>query len=227
MNDNSLKVVEFDFIHSFFKNKDYFFIGRDKAINEYGDIGCNDYPKSIVTKTGVSGSNVTFNATISGNLLKNPIYIFDHESCQYWDKGYQEVENFNFEINFELKLMYIFAPKKIANSFLNKLNSDGFITYTVVNFDFSKISDLVNKKSAWGIWKNSEGIIKRIAEFGKDIEKAIDDYSNITTLYMDYYYHDRGIQIIMGLDSRLATPNKVTKDELIGIYNEISVVLRL
>ena len=211
MYDNSLKVIKYNKIHSFFENEKVFFVGKNRVINEYGDIGCHDYPKSEVTKISQVNNTVTYKADISGHLVKKPIYIHDDDSYTYWDKGYQEVETFEFQINFDSNLMYVFAPKNVANTILKKLQNDGFLEYDEVNFDFSKIGELEHKKSAWGIWKNSEGVIKRIAQFGKDIEQTIDDYSDITTMYMDYEYRDRSIQLIMGLDGRLATRNKIKK----------------
>lgn len=225
MTDNSLKVIDFEFLHKYFSKNDSFCISKDKTINNYEDIGCNDYPKSEIIKTGSSKKYTYYKANISSTLIKNPIYIHDHDTFHYWAEGYQEVEHFEFYVDFSSSRMYIFAPKKVTEPFIKKLQDNGFLKYNEIKFDFSKIGELPNKKSAWGIWKNSEGIIKRIAEFGKGIDQTIDDYSNITTLYLEYEHNNRDIQIVIGLNGRLSTPNKITKSELINIYKDISTVL--
>ncbi len=57
------------------------------------------------------------------------------------------------------------------------------------------------------------------------IESEIEDYSSITTFYIDYIYNGNPIQLILGLDGRISTQRDIKQKDIFNIYNDISGTL--
>ena len=99
------------------------------------------------------------------------------------------------------------------------------IVCSSINFNFSKVQELEKLNVPWGLWKDSKGIIKRIGEFGKGLPLEINDYSKITTFYIDYDYMDKIVQLILSVEGRISTPNNLKNRDMIILYNEIKNTL--
>ncbi len=177
--------------------------------------------KKIYEEVGL----IHYKVKMSSETIQEPIYIYDKGYFE-WKKGYQKIDTFTLWIDKSTSKMYIFAPKQIADTFTQRLKKEGYISFSKLLFDFSKVGELTNLDSAWGLWEDSEGIIRRVAKFGKGINAVIEDYSRITTFYIDYKYRgDEIIQLILSSEGRISTNKNITKRELSLIYDDISRTL--
>ncbi len=181
-------------------------------------------PETSVEKIGRSASFTHYKAKMSTETIKEPIYIYQDGYTEYV-KGYQKIETFEFWIMEDFTNLYIFAPKQVADTFIHRLTKERYITCATLHFDFSKIKELQNLDSAWGTWEDSEGVVRRIARFGKGIESEIKNWSKITTLYIDYNYGNKLIQIILGVNGNISTYGNIRNRDLFTIYDEICKVL--
>ena len=119
----------------------------------------------------------------------------------------------------------MFSNKKIASLFLSRLKKAEYMDFSKILFDFSRIEELENLDSAWGSWEDSKGIIRRTGKFGKGLNKVIEDYSNITTLFIDYMYKKELVQLILSLEGRIYSSKDLSNNELMEIFNDVSGVL--
>lgn len=181
-------------------------------------------PETCIEKLGKVASFTHYKVKMSTETIKEPIYIYQ-DGYQEWVNGYQKIETFDFWIKEDFSSLYVFAPKLIADVFIHRLTKERYITCTALHFNFSKVTELEHLDSAWGTWEDSEGAVRRIARFGKGIETEIKNYAKITTLYIDYNYGNKIIQIILGVDGRISTYGNTKNRELLAIYDEISKTL--
>lgn len=165
-----------------------------------------------------------FNVKFYTNTIKKPIYIYG-EGLEEYDRGYQEIEYFPFRLNNNFTKMYIFTSRKLAEPFQKRLEKNKYLSGSNIVFDFSKLKELTGFVSGYGLWKNSQGIVKKAGEFGHGVENTIEDFSVITTFYIDYMYSERQIQLILTNDGRVSTQNNLENDDLLNIFNEIESTL--
>jgi len=189
--------------------------------NEVKELGL---PKTEITNCFKLGEYTHYKAKMSTETIKEPIYIYEDGFFEC-TTGYQKIKIFDFLINENCTILYTFAPKQVVETFIKRLRKEGFMVCSDLPFDFSKIGELENLDSAWGVWEDSKGTIKRIAKFGKGIESEIEDYSSITTFYIDYNYNGNPIQLILGLDGRISTQRDIKQKDIFNIYNDISGTL--
>jgi hypothetical protein len=189
--------------------------------NEIKELGL---PKTEITNCFKQGEFVHYNAKMSTETIREPIYVYEYGFFEYTN-GYQKIKNFDFWINENFKFLYIFAPKQVVETFIKRLKKEGCMVCSDLPFDFSKIGELENLDSAWGVWEDSKGTVKRIAKFGKGIESEIEYYGSITTFYIDYDYNGDIIQLILGLDGRISTRRDLKQKDIFNIYNNISKTL--
>lgn len=189
--------------------------------NEISDLGI---PETKIEKRFMEAGLIHYKAKMSTETIKQPIYIYDDRYVE-WVKGYQKIENFEFWIKEDFSNLYVFAPKQIADMFVHRMTKERYVTCNKLQFDFSKVGELENLDSAWGEWEDSQGIIRRIARFGKGIESEIKDFSPITTFYIDYKYGSKIIQLILGGGGRISTFSTIKYRDLLVLYNEISKIL--
>ncbi|MDP3013450.1 MAG: hypothetical protein Q8M92_04355 [Candidatus Subteraquimicrobiales bacterium] len=181
--------------------------------------------KTEIKKTYEEAGFIHYEVKMSSETIKDPIYIFD-EGYFEWTSGYQKIDTFSVRIDTSSSKMFIFAPKQIADILTQRLKKAGYISLSKLPFDFSRVGELTNLDSAWGLWEDSVGIIRRIAKFGKGINAVITDYAPITTFYIDYKYRgDEIVQLILSSEGRISTNKNLTHRELSIIYDDISKTL--
>lgn len=214
---SKIKKEEFD--------KSSFSITEQQMLDEWTDVSKLGLPKTVIIKLHTEGEFIHYKVSMSSETIKKPIYIFE-EGYKEYNKGYQTIENFTFWLKKDKSMMIIFAPKLVANLFIRKLKRKGSISSKNIIFDFSKIEQLENMDSAWGFWQDSQGVVKRIAKFGKGCNTVVDDFSSITTFYIDYMYGAEIIQLILGKNGSISTNNDISKRDLYIVYKEIVGVLK-
>lgn len=209
--------------------KDEFEIRHQKAITEEENVngGQLSRPKTEISKTGKENGFIKYVAEMSSTTIEKPIYIFD-DGYEEWDEGYQEINHFEFWIDEDFNRLYVFAPKKVSNTFSKRLNRRDHLDCNSVSFDLSKVSELEDLDSAWGSWEDSEGIVKRKAKFGKDIDDAFEeaDYDSITTIYIDYMYGSEPVQLILNHQGRISTQNgDIENKDVFKIFSKAEEIL--
>lgn len=204
--------------------KDAFSIELQKSLNNYGVDDRLSWRKTEFNNRIIRNGFVNYDVLISTDTIEEPIYIFDDEYV-HWDNGYQKINNFKIKINDSYSKMYIFTNKKTTRLFLSRLKNEEYIDYSKIIFDFSRIEELENLDSAWGSWEDSNGIIRRTGKFGKGLNKIIDDYSKVTTLFIDYIYRTELIQLILSSEGRIYSRKDLSNYELMKIFDDVSNVL--
>lgn len=225
MTGNSISVIKLDELDYKFKDCKDFSLDKQKTLDKYVD-GITDYffPQTNIKYINSDDKFYYYSVSLSTEIVKENIYIYYNELEEY-THGYQKIKKFDFRICKNFEYMYIFTPKKIADQFIKRLVKEKYIHYSEIHFNFSKVQELDKLNVAWGVWKNSKGIIKRIAEFGKGITFEIEDYSEITTFYIDYNYRGNIVQLILSLECRISTQNNLKNSDMIILYNEIKNTL--
>ena len=225
MGGTSLTVTNIlNFSQGVFENNSTFSLEKQTSLNEYGVDDRLGWRKTELSDRIEIGGFVYFNVLISTDLIYAPIYIYDDEYVE-WSDGYQQIKKFKIRMDKNKSKLYIFSNKKTAKTFLNRLKNAEVMEFSNILFDFSRMEELNNLDSAWGIWEDSSGIIRRIGMFGKGINAVIDDYSKITTLFIDYVFNKTVIQLILSLEGRIYARTDLSHDELLRLFNEISEVL--
>jgi hypothetical protein len=181
-------------------------------------------PKTEITNCFKLGEFINYKAKMSTETIREPIYVYEDGFFECTN-GYQKIKTFDFWINENFTILYIFAPKQVVETFIKRLRKEGCMVCSDLSFDFSKLGELENLDSAWGVWEDSKGTIKRMAKFGKGIESEIEDYGSITTFYIDYDYNGDIVQLILGLDGRISTRRDLNQKDIFNIYNNISNTL--
>jgi hypothetical protein len=180
--------------------------------------------KTEIKKSYQEGDSFLYEVKMSSDTINKPIYIYD-EGYREWITGYQEIDTFDVKIEVQTSRMYIFAPKPVTDVFTTRLKKAGYISFSKLFFNFSKIGELSNLESVWGLWEDSTGVIRRTAKFGKGINTVIKDYTNITTLDIDYRYQDELMQLTLMSEGRIYTNKNLTQKDLSFIYDDISKTL--
>ena len=227
---NSLSVYKIDKTCSEFKNDKSFSLDAQKALMEWGE-GISGYflPETNIKYDFKDANYRYYSVKTSSEMFKEPINI-------YWDaieqvieytKGYSKVRNFKIMVGLNCDYIYILAPKKIAQHFVKRIKKEKKTSFFDIKFDFSRITELENLNSAWGIWMDSNGAIRKIAEFGKDVipEISEEEYSLITTFYIDYLYERKVVQLTLNVEGRLSTQNNLNDQDMIYLYHEIGDIL--
>lgn len=220
------KFLKINNIHSDFDKDTFSFIDQTMLSQFNYKVDRLGLPKSVVKKITELDDYIEYSVKISTDTITEPIYIYQEGYCEY-EKGYQRIETFTIWISKDKKRVIVFAKKDLAELFLRKLKRSNYLEASSDKFDFSKISELDNMDCAWGVWEDSKGVVKRIAKFGKGLDSEIDDFSVITTFYIDYEYGGNIIQLILSKDGRMYTSNNnLTKLDFEIIYNEIYKILK-
>jgi len=201
-----------------------FSLENQTSLNKYGVDDRLGWRKTELNNRIEKGGFVTFNVLISTELITDPIYIYDDEYIE-WKEGYQQINEFKIRLDEKKSNLYIFSNKKTAKTFLTRLKNAEVMEFSNILFDFSRIEELDNLDSAWGSWEDSNGIIRRTGKFGKGLNAVIEDYSNITTLFIDYVFNRTIIQLILSREGRIYASKDLSNDELLRLFNEISDVL--
>ncbi len=192
-------------------------------------------PKTKITKKFTQGDYTAYKVSMNSNTIREPIYV-------YWDnfenngfkgfrevnKGYQKILYFNFYIDKNHTEMHLFTNKENTTLFLKRLKKEKLLKVNPVRFNFKKINELKDMDSAWGVWEDHAGIERKRARFGKNINTIISDaeYQSVTTIYMDYNYDGKLIQLILSADGRISTIDAtIGEHDLLVIFNEIKSVL--
>lgn len=166
-----------------------------------------------------------YNIEMSSSKKEEPIYIYE-EDLKKWERGYQEIENFKVWIDNQYSRLCIFAPRRTSTTFKARLKKAERMECDYLEFNFSKITELEHLDSEWGVWEDSRGIIRRKAKFGKDIDRALESYDDITTFYLDYKYNSQIIHLILSKRACVSSKeNKVDNIDLYRIYQEIKDTL--
>lgn len=217
----SLTVLKIDSLKEIFKKEKSFTLKENSNLDDHG-LG---YPKIGFPLTEIKYIKKDFNyyffeVKFSTDTKNKPIYIYGEGLEEYY-KGYQEIEFFKFRLNDSFTKIYIFASKRLAEPFQKRLEKMKCLKGANITFNFSKLKELPNFVSGYGLWKNSQGIVKKAGEFGHGIETTIDDFSVITTFYIDYMYNGRQVQLILNRDGRVSTNNNLESEDLLTLFNEI------
>lgn len=228
----SLTVLKIEKLNDFFKKEKSFTLKENNNLDDH-DLGAPElgFPLTKISYQKKDSNYYYFDVKFSTNTIEKPIYIYGegledyYKGYQEYHKGYQEIEFFKFRLNSDFTKIYIFAPKKLAEPFQKRLEKMKYLNGNNIIFNFSKLKELTNFVSGYGLWKNSQGIVKKAGEFGHGIETTIDDFSVITTLYVDYMYNDRQIQLILNTEGRISTNTNLESEDLLNIFNEIECTL--
>jgi len=223
---NSLSVHKIDKTCSEFNDERSFSLNAQKALTECShDISEYFLPETNIKYDFKDANYRYYSVKTSSEMFKEPINI-------YWDaieqiieytKGYSKIKHFKIMVDLNCDFIYIFAPKKTAKYFVKRIKKEKKILFSEIKFDFSRITELENLNAAWGIWKDSKGAIRKIAEFGKDVITEIneEEYSLITTFYIDYLYKRHVVQLTLNVEGRLSTQNNLNDQDMIYLFNEI------
>lgn len=225
MSGVSLSVMNIKKIKKEDFQKESFSLERQATFDNWGnEVKELGLPKTEIKNCFKLGEYAHYKAKMSTETIKEPIYIYE-DGFYECTSGYQKIKAFDFLINENFTTLYTFAPKQVVETFIKRLKKERCMNCSDLPFDFSKLGELENLDSAWGVWEDSKGTIKRIAKFGKGIESEIEDYSSITTFYIDYIYNGNPIQLILGLDGRISTQRDIKQKDIFNIYNDISGTL--
>jgi hypothetical protein len=166
--------------------------------------------------------NRCFRVRMKTETKETPIYV--NTNPPQIVENYQEIREFSFWISEDRHEIYVFAPKAVVNTFVNRLESDNWIEAETIYFNFRNLSDLDRLISARGTWEDSKGSVKRVARFGKDIEHKMSDqdFEATTTFYIDYRYRSLKTQLVLNRNGRISTNEDLSNQELYEIYSEIS-----
>lgn len=207
------------------KEKSSFDLEDQKSLREYG-IDASKLGKST-TKISKKGkitrfdkeSHYAFKVSMSSETIRKPIYIYE-EGAKTTKDRYQEIENFEVWIDSNFSRMYVFAKKNVAKSFLNRLKMSNFLSYDKIKFDFRKLGLVDNIDEPWGFWKDSEGKINRVANFGQGLHEVLEkeDYEDITSFHVDYAYNSEIVQIIISKNGRISSNSSINFEDLYRIF---------
>lgn len=209
-----------------------FQLGDQKSLREYGidasKLGQSTTKISQEEKiTRFDGeSHYAFEVSMSTETIRKPIYIYEEGAKTTKDK-YQEIEKFDFWIDSTYNRIYIFAPKKVAKKFLHRLKVSNFMAYNKIEFDFQNLGLVDNIEEPWGFWKDSDGKINRVANFGQGLDEVLEseDYEDITSFHVDYDYNSEIIQVIISKNGRLSSNSKINFEDLYLIFREVEGTL--
>jgi hypothetical protein len=225
MSGVSLSVMSIKKINKDVFEKESYSLERQVTFDNWGnEVKELGLPKTELTNRFKLSEYIHYKAKMSTETIKEPIYIYENGFFECTN-GYQKIKTFDLLINEDSNILYTFAPKQVVETFIKRLRKEGCMVCSDLPFDFSKLGELENLDSAWGVWEDSKGTIKRIAKFGKGIESEIEDYGSITTFYIDYNYKGNPIQLILGLDGRISTQRDLKQKDIFNIYNDISGTL--
>lgn len=214
------------------EEKSSFQLGNQSTLREYG-IDSSKLGKSTTTIS--KNETITrfdresfheFGVKMSSETIRKPIYIYE-EGAKTTKNKYQEIDRFKFWLDSNYNRIFVFAPKATAKSFLNRLKMSNFLKFTKVEFDFHNLGIVDNIEEPWGFWKDSEGKINRVANFGQGLHEVLEeeDYEDITSFHVDYNYDSEIIQVIISRDGRLSSNSKITSEDLYLIFEDISGAL--
>lgn len=223
---NSLSVHSMDKTCSEFDNGISFSLDAQKTLDKWGEgIGGYFLPETNIKYDFKDVNYRYYSVKTSSEMFKEPINIYwdDIEQVTEYTKGYSKIKNFKIMVDLNCEFIYVLAPKKTASHFINRMKKEKKMSFSNIQFDFSRITELENLNTAWGIWMDSNGVLKKIAEFGKDITTEIseEEYPLITTFYIDYLYKGNVIQLTLNVEGRVSTLNNLNDSDMIFLYNEI------
>lgn len=223
---NSLSVYKIDKTCSEFGNGKSFSLDAQKTLAGWGGNASGYFLPETNIKYEYRDANYRYySVKTSSKMINEPINIYwdDIEQIKEYKRGYSKIKRFKFMVDLKCEYIYIFAPKKITEHFIKRIKKEKNASCSNIQFDFSRIRELENLNAAWGIWMDSNGAIRKIAEFGKDVTMEISDeeYSLITTFYIDYLYRGKVIQLTLNVEGRLSTLNNLDYRDMIYLYKEI------
>lgn len=203
-----------------------------KTLREYG-IDSSKLGKSTtkISKKGKitrfdSKSHHSFKVSMSSETIRKPIYIYE-KGAKTTKNKYQEIEKFEFWIDSNFDRIFIFAPKATAKSFLNRLKISNLLKFNKIKFDFRLLGMIEEIEEPWGFWKDSEGKINRVANFGQGLDEVLEeeDYENITSFHVDYNYNSEIVQIIISREGRLSSNSKIDSEDLYLIFQKLRALI--
>ncbi|TFH46966.1 MAG: hypothetical protein E4G94_01210 [ANME-2 cluster archaeon] len=223
---NSLSIHKMDKTCSEFDDGISFSLDAQKTLNVWGDdVGAYFLPETNIKYEFKDVNYRYYSVKTSSEMFKEPINIYwdDIEQIIEYNRGYSKIKLFKFMVDLDGDFIYIFAPKKTAKHFVKRIVKEKKMLFSNVKFDFSRITELENLNAAWGIWMDSKGAIRKIAEFGKDVttELSEEEYFLITTFYIDYLYKGNVVQLTLNVEGRISTLNNLNNQDMIFLYNEI------
>lgn len=222
---SSLTVLKIENYKNHFKNGIDFSIKKDSTLEDHGVVVQKlGLPLTEVHYNGRDDEYYKYSIKFSTKTIDKPIYIYG-EGVEEYSNGFQEIEHFDVFIDVNMEFLYIFTSKKIAKPFKTRLEKFNYMKTSNYIFDFSKLQELTNFISGYGLWEDVEGIIKKAGKFGHGIENTIDDFSVITTFYIDYKYKNRQVQLILNSEGRISTNNDLNNNDLLFLFNEIKNTL--
>jgi hypothetical protein len=221
----SLTVLKIDKLREVFKKEKNFTLKENSNLDDY-DLGYPElgFPITDIKFVEKDPNYYHFDVKFFTDTKDKTIYVYGEGLEDYYHK-YQEIEFFKFRLNTDFTKIYIFVSRKIAEPFQKRLEKMKYLDGTNIIFDFSRLEELPNFVSGYGLWKNSQGIVKKAGEFGHGIESTINDFSVITTFYIDYMYNDRQVQLILNKEGRISTNTNLESEDLLNLYNEIENTL--
>lgn len=229
---NSLSVHNMDKTCSEFDNGISFSLDAQKTLDQWEE-GVKEYfyPETNIKYDYKDGNYRYYSVKTSSEMIKEPINIYwdDIEQITEYTRGYSKIKHFKIMVDFNCDFIYILAPKKTAKHFVNRMKKEKKMLFSNIQFDFSRITELENLNAAWGIWMDSTGALRKIAEFGKDVTTEIseEEYSLITTFYIDYLYKGNVVQLTLNVEGRISTLNNLNDYDMIFLYNEIKEKLMI
>lgn len=229
-----LSAVSFKTISDSFQKESEFRVEKQKELQ---DLGMNELVALGDTKTNIKfkvkdGNTWTYDVNMNSKIIKEPIFIYWSDIEQGKNrieeiKEYQKKQTFELIVDYDAKIMYVLTSKDTAIEFLKRIKREQRADFSLKKFDFKKIKELEKLDSAWGIWRDGEGRIRREASFGQGLEEDIETFEKVTTIYMDYEYGGQFIQIILTKEGRISTNSKDIEDkDMIILFNEIYDVLK-
>lgn len=204
-----------------------------KTLREYG-IDSSKLGKSTtkISKKGKitrfdSKSHYSFKVSMSSETIRKPIYIYE-KGAKTTKNKYQEIEKFEFWIDSNFNRIFIFAPKATAKSFLNRLKISNLLKFNKIKFDFRLLGMIEEIEEPWGFWKDSEGKINRVANFGQGLDEVLEeeDYEDITSFHVDYNYNSEIVQIIISREGRLSSNSKIDSEDLYLIFQKLDTLIQ-
>lgn len=227
---NSLSVLKLNNLCSELKEGKSIILNNQKTFVDW-DGGSKEcfMPQTTIKQKNIDENFIHYSVNSSSNLVNESIYVYwdQLENFVEYTKGYSTILDFELLIDINYKNLYIFAPKKVAEKFSKQIIKEQKVSCTNISFDFYRILELENLVAAWGVWEDSRGAITKTARFGPDIttELSKDEYSSITTMYINYMFGRDVVQLVLNKEGRIATQNKLKNEQMLSIFQDISDIL--
>lgn len=211
---------------------------NQKTLEKWAVIKEIDVPDSKLTgiKYDEKNDRVTYKAKHYSDTIKHPVRVFIDDideqlttnrpdielySTREFEKGYQQVYNFNVIIDFKTSEIFVFAKKDVAKSFMKRFKRSKRIDFDYFHFDLDKIDMVAELENVFGAWEDvSKGRLKTKAYFGTQVHKEIEvSKDRVTSYNVEFQFKNELIDLFISRDCRISThSSKLTNEKLLEVY---------